>query len=130
MKIERSEWRWQGSPGHCIVGDRCVWHLNTVVGPWLVSTIGEYYPDGTRNPMRPIGAGRNYETMVMRAEACPPEHAAECGESHIDSGECVDFAAAQTRVEAERNHNELCERWAECCVDQGRRAPPLRGLLR
>jgi hypothetical protein len=110
MLYPKSEWQWQGIPGHCIVGDRCVYHLNTVVGPWLVSTIGEYKAEGWRSPVTEIGAFRMYETMVFRAARC--EVPDECGEWHQQNGVSLDAEGAQTRREARENHLRLCEKWA------------------
>ena len=39
------EWEWFGSAAHFICGRWCRFHLATKVGPWLVSTVGEYWPD-------------------------------------------------------------------------------------
>jgi len=38
-------WRWFGHAGHLIVGEWCRFHLTTHVGDYLVSTVGEYWPE-------------------------------------------------------------------------------------
>lgn len=43
--IPRAEWKWFGHNGHLIVGQWCRFHLCTQVGPWMVSTVGEYWPE-------------------------------------------------------------------------------------
>ena len=93
----RETWEWFGHSGHLIVGKDCRFHLATKVGPWWVSTVGEYLPDsGVRDisakargiampdgikgdaarswwiqnvGYEPIGAGKDsiYETMVFVA---------------------------------------------------------------
>lgn len=41
--------RWFGHAAHFICGQWCRFHLATQVGPWLVSTVGELWPErGTR----------------------------------------------------------------------------------
>lgn len=44
-KIERGEWQWFGNAGHFICGNDCRFHLFTRVGDYLISTVGEYWPD-------------------------------------------------------------------------------------
>jgi len=41
----RHSLRWFGNAGHFICGHWCRFHLTTQVGPWLVSTVGEYWPE-------------------------------------------------------------------------------------
>lgn len=43
--IPKSEWKWFGAAGHLIVASDCRFHLTTVIGPYVVSTVGEYWPD-------------------------------------------------------------------------------------
>jgi hypothetical protein len=40
-----SEWKWFGSAGHLCVGHDCRFHLCTLIGEHLISTVGEYWPD-------------------------------------------------------------------------------------
>ena len=107
-RYARSDWRWFGNSGHLIVGRDCRFHLATLVGPWWVSTVGEYLPDiavreitaevrgiavpeGIRGDAaeswwlknvgyEPIGGGKDslYETMVFRAG--PPCMEDDCGQ--------------------------------------------------
>ena len=44
-QIEQSRWQWFGNAGHLIVGQSCRFHLCTQVGDYLVSTVGEYWPE-------------------------------------------------------------------------------------
>ena len=44
-KYENSNWKWFGLPGHFICGDKCRFHLCTQVGNYLVSTIGQLWPE-------------------------------------------------------------------------------------
>jgi hypothetical protein len=43
--IPRQDWKWFGHAGHLIVSSSCRFHLCTQVGAYLVSTVGEYWPD-------------------------------------------------------------------------------------
>jgi hypothetical protein len=45
--IPRAEWEWFGHAGHFICARWCQFHLCTKVGGFLVSTVGEYWPDRT-----------------------------------------------------------------------------------
>ncbi len=40
-----SDWKWFGHAGHLIVGYACRFHLCTLIGEHLVSTVGEYWPE-------------------------------------------------------------------------------------
>lgn len=48
-----SDWKWFGHAAHLIVSDKCRFHLATKVGKYLVSTVGEYWPE---RPSREIHA--------------------------------------------------------------------------
>jgi len=54
------------SPGHFCGADDCRWFLHHDVGPWCISTIGEYYPSSADGEMVPFGwPPMPYETMVF-----------------------------------------------------------------
>ena len=38
-------WEWFGHAGHFICADKCRFHLTTKVGKYLVSTVGEWWPE-------------------------------------------------------------------------------------
>lgn len=40
-----TDWKWFGNAGHLIVGSWCRFHLCTQIGEYMVSTVGEYWPD-------------------------------------------------------------------------------------
>ena len=147
MTIPREEWEWFGSAGHLIVGSDCRFHLATLIGPWWVSTVGEWLPDsnswdiyarkvgGIPPDLRgddrrawflkhvgyvEIGAGRTYETMVFRAD---PEQRCErdecnCGQPEIVSWSELDSDVYSERGDAQRGHYALCERWAAIGDDE------------
>jgi hypothetical protein len=61
-------WRWCGYPHHFIGSRDCLFSMATFVGGgrWLVSTVGDYRPNGKRTP---IGIdGEMFETMVFATD--------------------------------------------------------------
>jgi len=119
----RESWVWQGSAAHFICGPWCRFHLATVVGQWLVSTVGEYVSaydtkmHGESAQPTTIGHKRLYETMVFRAGAACAEP--ECGGEYHADGQELDFAPANTRAEAYAAHRRLCELWATRPISWG-----------
>jgi hypothetical protein len=41
----KSDWIWMPHAGHLVIGDMCKFRLNTYVNGYIVSTVGEYWPD-------------------------------------------------------------------------------------
>lgn len=139
------EWRWFGQAAHLIVGQDCRFHLATQVGPWLVSTVGEYLPDsrvrdilaesrgkplvGRGDARRAdwmekfgyeeIGCDRLYETMVFRAGKPCERDDCGCGLPDID-GQELDFDGYNDAGSAARGHYAMCEKWAALSADEGR----------
>jgi len=131
MKVPESEWTWFGRPGHFICGEWCHFHLCTLVGGYLVSTVGEYvhprhnltnekeWYEWRRDnwPGEDIGYNRKYETMVFIAGPtdCPPdgEQLCKCGvPSLLDSTE-LEILPANDGGVATANHMLLCHKYAE-----------------
>lgn len=140
MSIPREKWEWFGNAGHLIVGRDCRFHLATLVGPWWVSTVGEYLPDSVvrdmlaesrgfalkgigdareadwirQNGWEQIGAGRIYETMVFRAGdgRCQGDICGKCGIPLPDEWEELDADGYNTAGDATRGHYAMCEKWA------------------
>lgn len=108
MPVPHSEWKWYGYPCHLIVGSKCVYHLGTRIGPFLVSTVGDYRPDRT-NAKETIGAGSKdfFETFVFR---CLGED--EDGNPTVQSWGAIDGERYATSLEAERGHYRFCEKYA------------------
>ena len=130
----KSEWVWMPHAGHLIVGSKCRFHLNTYVGDYLVSTVGEYVPDSATREIlaqsrgvnlrgrgdereadwmrkvgfEEIGAGRTYETLVFHAtkakDGCCPYTAASWSE--------IDGRGYNDAAEAFAGHLAMCEEWA------------------
>lgn len=121
-------------PGHLCVANDCRFHLNTYVGGYIVSTVGEYWPDSeirkinakisdisiqgkgdewNANYMKQIGYedigfGRKYETMVFKAtktgNKCCPWG---------QSGWELDFEGYNDPSEACKGHLKFCNKWSK-----------------
>lgn len=130
--ISISEWEWFGNPGHWILGYRCQFHLLTVIGEKMISTVGEYIPtdfakDGILDEMRwlqknfpgdKVNLDDFYETMVFKVTGrCD---AAECGGCKTPQyvGKCLNKNGYQTRKAAQDGHMRMCMKYA---VSEGRR---------
>jgi hypothetical protein len=133
-------WEWFGNPGHFICARDCQFHLCTLVGPWLVSTVGEYFPDETSRQIHAdvrgiklegrgderradfmrkcgyveIGFGRTYETMVFRTDGtrCDSDDC-RCGMPKVAEWSELDAQGYSDRGDAQRGHYAMCRKWAE-----------------
>jgi hypothetical protein len=142
------EWEWFGHAAHFICGSQCRFHLATRIGPYLVSTVGEYVPD---EPVREIlaysrnvilegkgdyrladymkkigfenmGCDRKYETYVFwlgdKFERC---NIADCGcgmPKPANWGE-IWGKGANIAGEARNNHIEACHLAASGAIGKG-----------
>jgi hypothetical protein len=43
--MKKADWTWMPHAGHFILGDQCLFRLNTHVGNYIVSTVGELWHD-------------------------------------------------------------------------------------
>lgn len=128
----RQNWKWFGHAGHLIVGSHCRFHLCTLVGDILVSTVGEYWPEeGSREIIartrgvvledigdaraadymrkigfEQIGFERKYETMAFHTTGRDCE--CGCGMPSIIPQE-IEFEAYNDPVTATKGHLMICE---------------------
>jgi hypothetical protein len=135
--MNKADWIWMPHPGHLIVGQECRFTLNTCVGEFLVSTVGEWLPSESMREIiaqtqgvmlngrgdereydylqklgfKEIGADRLYETMVFRAKRRTKAPLCCAFEADHDGGD-LDFAGYNDPVSAAAGHMELCEKWA------------------
>ncbi len=150
--MKQSDWVWFGGPGHFICSFDCRFHLCTKVGDYLVSTVGEYFPDSPvreiyatsrkitlegkgdarkadymkRVGYEEIGCGRKYETMVFLAGKPCASKECGCGLPAI-SGSELDFEGYNDARAANAGHLDLCKKWSKCKpapVDAGEREEP------
>lgn len=135
--MKRGQWEWFGNAGHLIVGNYCRFHLCTKVGRYLVSTVGQYFPDSRVREIfaqsigvklegigdarcadymkkigyEEIGFERTYETMVFLAGEPCTANGCDCGLPAI-KGENLDMAGYNDSGSATKGHMEMCEKWA------------------
>ena len=123
--VPESEWEWFGTPGHFICGHWCRFHLCTLIGDCLVSTVGEYvhprHGGGSEQqeynwladnwPGEDIGCGRKYETMVFKAGERCDDPKCNCGQPLIKPSE-LEVMGYNSRGDATKGHMLLCRKWA------------------
>ena len=140
--VDVATWKWFGAAGHLIVGRWCRFHLCTQVGSWLVSTVGEYWPE---RPTREIHAevvdpewlflnahrkGDDFDAAYMERfgydtiglgrlyetmvfRAGEPCSSEGCGCGMPSiDGQEQDFEGYNDAAAATRGHYEMCKRWA------------------
>ena len=98
--MKREELGWAG---HFIAARRCEFRRHTHVGPYCISTVGDYYPGGGEK-RETVGVGRYFETMVFDLSQ---------GEDGPNRWTEIDGGAWQTREEANTGHEMIVNRWAE-----------------
>lgn len=151
--MNKADWVWMPHPGHFIAARDCRFFLNTYVGNYIVSTVGEYFPDSQvreihadsrgiklegRGDARAadflkkcgfieLGLNRIYETMVFAAQKAEDG----CCPYRQRSGIDVDFAGYNDAGDAHRGHLAMCEKWAdqpEKPLEEGELTPPMEKL--
>ena len=112
MSIPRAQWEWFGYPGHFIEADRCLFRLCTVVGKYLISTVGDKHDIGTgeRVPICSYQSGF-FETYVFQAGPRCDTPECGCGQPEID-GHNIDGERCATAGEAQALHLKYCEKYA------------------
>lgn len=141
--IPKDQWEWFGNNGHLIVGHDCRFHLCTVVGKYLISTVGQYWPDRI---VREIHAqvhdpkwldknrhrkGDDFDAAytdqfgfheigfqrkfeTMVFTAGEPCQSEECNCGMPNiTGEELDSNGYNTARDATKGHMEMCEKWAD-----------------
>lgn len=141
-KINESEWKWFGNAGHLCVGQWCRFHLCTQVGKYLVSTVGEYWPERSVREIHAhvhdprwlannsLRMGSDFDSAYMKRfgyeeigsgrkyetfvfKAGEPCQTKECGCGLPSiNGDELDTLVANEAGEATRNHREMCQKMA------------------
>lgn len=104
----RAGWKWYGYAGHFIGGRSCAFHLSTRVGGFLISTVGDYFPNGKRET---LGAEKDswFETFVFKCSGDDKN-----GNPVMDDGFTeIDSERYAKSIDAERGHYRFCEKYAE-----------------
>jgi len=100
-----NKWVWYGNTGHFCASRDCEFHLCTEVGEYLVSTVGEYYPD-KKQSMQPLGLAENsfYEVSVFKWNGrCK----CGCGLPKINPS-ALEQSRYETPKEANEEHLKMC----------------------
>lgn len=113
MSISVEKWKWQGWAGHSIGNRPCRFHLNTVIGKYIVSTIGDY-PSGDIEAEDPShsNSGRLYETMVFKSMYCDNIKCSCKGYVAEDFAELTSVGY-NSLGDANAGHMTMCEKVAE-----------------
>lgn len=136
------QWQWFGQAAHFICGDKCRFHMATKVGRYLVSTVGEYWPERSSREIHAgvydptwLAANRHllgdtfdaayfkrfgYETIgcdrkyeTMVFRAGSPCKRKGCGCGLPEiNGSELDFKPYNDAGSARRGHLALCRKWA------------------
>jgi len=137
--MKKDKWIEMGHAGHFCLSHKCRFHLNTYVGKYIVSTVGElwpervareihakvYDPDWLINNKHLLGdmfdsvyfkrfgfedIGLGRKYETMVFMAKKSEH--KCCPWEIEVPKAVDSGSYNTAEDAHRGHLELCEKWS------------------
>lgn len=134
MKNKENKWIWMPHPAHLIVARDCQFHLATYVGKYIVSTVGEWFPDSSVRKIfadskgieikgrgdawdadymkkigyEEIGAGRLYETMVFKARKSDKPCCLYVPSSFSD----IDMDGYNDAKSAYKGHLKMCRKWS------------------
>lgn len=109
-------WKWFGKAAHFICSDRCLFHMATDVGDYMISSVGAYYPNMNRHgeglgEMETIGCDRKYETYVFEKN---DGNGCECGcDLPAFSLSEIDSLSANDDKTAQANHMKLCLKYSK-----------------
>jgi hypothetical protein len=137
--MRRENWIWMPHAGHFILGERCQFRLNTYVGRFIVSTVGELWSD---RQVREIHAqvynpkwlmenqhlkGDEFNSAYMKKFGFEDIGADRKYETMVfraekSNNKCcpfkiivskeVDFRGYNNAVDATKGHYELCRKWS------------------
>lgn len=138
--IPKDKWVWMPHPAHFICAQDCKFFLATKIGKYIISTVGEYFPDyqireifaesrgvnleGKGDARRAdymkkigfedLGHERKYETMVFESMKTPKDGRGYCEACpfRIKSGHDIDFNGYKKSKDAYKGHLEMCEKWS------------------
>ena len=110
MGVSEDKWKWHGTAAHFIGSASCLHHVCTRVGKYVISTVGDYRPNGPNSDAERIGCDRKFETFVFKA--LRGECACGCGLPNFRASE-IDSLAANDHKTANANHMKMCRKWAK-----------------
>ena len=107
--MKKEKWIWQPHAGHFIGSSSCNFRMNTYVGKYIVSTVGEYKNSLTKEgEWEPLGMDRLYETMVFKAQ----RSGYGCCKWRIIVEKEMDMKGYNDEKSAYKGHLELCKKWS------------------
>lgn len=136
--MKKDRWVWMGHPGHFICSYACRFHLNTYVGGYIVSTVGEWWPE---RAIREIHAkihdpvwfdehkallGDNFDSAYMKKFGyedigCDRKYETmvfkarkaghKCCPYEADVSRDMDMKSYNKPEDAFKGHMQLCEKW-------------------
>ena len=139
----KENWIWMPHAGHLCVGHDCRFHLATYVNGYIVSTVGEYWPDiEIRRSMAETEMRFHPEKKIdltLRGDYFDHEYMKVFGFVDIGlnrtyetmvfkakkrddeyqccmwkvTGDCLDMEGYGNPSDAYEGHMELCEKWEE-----------------
>lgn len=107
-----------GCIGHFVLGHECMYRRHTQIGRYAVSTVGDLYVDGVREPVcsKP---DRYFETKVFELTDDPVDDSEGCGCRELVDYSERDSMTYATAGEAHAGHEAMVEKWVSL---QGREA--------
>lgn len=109
--ISKDKWVWMPHAGHFICGSRCLFKLNTRVGKYIISTVGELRDIRNNEDIgfEEIGCDRKYETMVFKATKAKDK----CCPYRMKKPSALDFEGYNDPGKAYKGHLKMCLKWAK-----------------
>jgi hypothetical protein len=102
--MKKIPWKWQGNPGHFCCARDCWFRLCTVIGKYMISTVGELVLKD-KNGYQDIGFKRKYETMVFtKLVKCT----CGCGYYVLGNGSEIECSGYNSSIDAQNGHLEMC----------------------
>ena len=147
-KVAKSSWIWLPHAAHLIVSRDCQFHLATVIGDHIVSTVGEWWPD---RQIREIHAqvhkpewlaenkhlkGDYFDAAYMKEfgfediganrkyetmvfkSRLTPKRGCKACPYVIESGNSLDYDAYNDPGEAYQGHLAMCDKWSNGVPDE------------
>lgn len=141
--MKKDKWIWMPHAGHFICASKCQFHLNTYVGKYIVSTVGElwnercvreihakvYDPEWLLENRHLKGDDFDYAYMKkfgFEEIGCDRKYETmvfvakksgnKCCPYHIDVSKQVDFNSYNKPEDAHEGHLKLCNKWAKNIV--------------
>ena len=107
-RIPESEWVWSGYPAHFCCASECCFRMATLVGDYIISSVGCMHDSEDSAELQDIGSDRKFETMVFLADL---------SKTVIDgfpsiTGHKVDFEGYNDAKAAHVGHMTMCDKYA------------------